>query len=126
MFYNYNLSQFFHLVNTTIAQSSSKKKASLWVQITLTQFQFVLRNGETVHSSDITNQLILDIEDIVSSVDVQSVYMKVNLKIGALSLRCYERYELIILYSQGEKILIKSYPKIGKIKENGILETAWV
>lgn len=64
-------------------------KTSIWFQVTLAQFQLIIMNthGEEGH----VDQLVFEMEDIVSSLDAQAVFTKWTLKVSNFSCRSYER-----------------------------------
>ncbi|CAG7726003.1 unnamed protein product [Allacma fusca] len=65
-------------------------KTSFWIQVTLAQFQLIIINSP-ISNNTIVDQLVLELEDIVSSLDIQPVFVKWALKVGNVSLRRYER-----------------------------------
>ncbi|XP_076265664.1 vacuolar protein sorting 13B isoform X3 [Rhynchophorus ferrugineus] len=72
-------------------------KLTAWIQWTITRFTIELLscpfkdNESEAESSQPKLKLILDAEDIVSSLDFQSVYLKIKSKIGSASIRHFER-----------------------------------
>ncbi|CAG9819390.1 unnamed protein product [Phaedon cochleariae] len=77
---------------------SDSVKLTAWVQWTITRFTIELlsreyKNGpeDETESLQPRLKLVLDAEDIVSSLDFQSVYLKVKSKIGSVSIRHYKR-----------------------------------
>ncbi|CAH0555543.1 unnamed protein product [Brassicogethes aeneus] len=73
-------------------------KLTAWVQWTVTRFTMELLSNEHGQKaySDTDNlkphlKLVIDAEDIVSSLDFQSVYLKIKSKVGSLSVQHYKR-----------------------------------
>lgn len=73
-------------------------KLTAWVQWTVTRFTIELLSSEHKNLSDEDVEslqprlkLVIDAEDIVSSLDFQSIYLKVKSKIGSVSIQHYKR-----------------------------------
>lgn len=73
-------------------------KLTAWVQWTITRFTIELLSTESKNSLESANvafnprlKLVIDAEDIVSSLDFQSVYLKIKNKIGTVSIQHYKR-----------------------------------
>ncbi|XP_056633940.1 intermembrane lipid transfer protein VPS13B isoform X1 [Diorhabda sublineata] len=72
-------------------------KLTAWVQWTVTRFTIELLSNEyRGFSEDLESlqprlKLVVDAEDIVSSLDFQSVYLKIKSKIGSVSIQHYKR-----------------------------------
>ena len=64
-------------------------KTSIWFQVTLAQFQLIIMN--TPREEGHVDQLVFEMEDIVSSLDAQAVFTKWTLKVSNFSCRSYER-----------------------------------
>ncbi|XP_030768330.1 vacuolar protein sorting-associated protein 13B-like isoform X2 [Sitophilus oryzae] len=85
-------------VSTEVMVDEETVKLTAWVQWTITRFTVELFSSQFKSSSKEDEQdiqprlkLVLDVEDIVSSLDFQSVYLKIKSKIGSGSIRHYER-----------------------------------
>jgi vacuolar protein sorting-associated protein 13B len=63
-------------------------KLTAWIQWTITKFSIELQSYE---SNNTQLKLVIDVEDIVSSLDYQSVYLKMKSKIGSISIQHYKR-----------------------------------
>ncbi|CAH2018039.1 unnamed protein product [Acanthoscelides obtectus] len=77
---------------------SDSIKLTAWVQWTITRFTIELLSNEcnTDLENDLESQqpmlkLVVDAEDIVSSLDLQSVYLKIKSKIGSASIQHFKR-----------------------------------
>lgn len=74
-------------------------KLTAWVQWTVARFtlEMFAHEAENPGVSDLsyveklTLKLVIDAEDIVSSLDFQSVYLKIKSKIGSANIRHFER-----------------------------------
>ncbi|XP_060527776.1 intermembrane lipid transfer protein VPS13B isoform X2 [Cylas formicarius] len=67
-------------------------KLTAWIQWTITKVTIeLLANEDCSVSAPSTVKLVLDAEDIVSSLDFQNVYLKVKSKIGGASIRQFKR-----------------------------------
>ncbi|KAH0999222.1 hypothetical protein HUJ04_005426, partial [Dendroctonus ponderosae] len=70
-------------------------KLTAWIQWTITRFTIELLssefNGLAALQAQPRLKLVVDAEDIVSSLDFQSIYLKVKSKIGSASIQHYER-----------------------------------
>lgn len=74
-----------HLATST---NQENVKLTAWIQWTITKFSMELLSHEFNNSQA---KLVIDIEDIVSSLDYQNVYLKLKKKIGSISIRHYIR-----------------------------------
>jgi vacuolar protein sorting-associated protein 13B len=63
-------------------------KLTAWIQWTITKFSIELQSYE---SNNTQLKLVIDVEDIVSSLDYQNVYLKMKSKIGSISIQHYKR-----------------------------------
>nr|CAH7751442.1 unnamed protein product [Callosobruchus chinensis] len=77
---------------------SDSIKLTAWVQWTITRFTIELLSNEcnSLPENDLESQqprlkLVVDAEDIVSSLDLQSVYLKIKSKIGSASVQHFKR-----------------------------------
>lgn len=70
------------------SDTNENVKLTAWIQWTITKFSIELLSHETNNSQV---KLIIDIEDIVSSLDYQNVYLKMKSKIGSISIQHYRR-----------------------------------
>lgn len=77
---------------------SENVKLTAWVQWTVTRFTIELLSNEhkTLSDEDVESlqprlKLVVDAEDIVSSLDFQSIYLKVKSRIGSVSIQHYRR-----------------------------------
>ncbi|CAH2007814.1 unnamed protein product [Acanthoscelides obtectus] len=77
---------------------SDSIKLTAWVQWTITRFTIELLSNEcnADPENDLESQqpmlkLVVDAEDIVSSLDLQSVYLKIKSKIGSASIQHFKR-----------------------------------
>ncbi|CAG9772920.1 unnamed protein product [Ceutorhynchus assimilis] len=78
-------------INTENLENDSVKLTA-WIQWTITRFTIeLLSGGELEEQTQCRLKLVVDAEDIVSSLDFQSIYLKVKSKIGSASIRHYER-----------------------------------
>lgn len=71
-------------------------KLTAWVQWTITRFTLDLLSNKNSLRDDTESlqprlKLVVDAEDIVSSLDFQSVYLKIKSKIGSVSIMHYKR-----------------------------------
>ncbi|CAG9862164.1 unnamed protein product [Phyllotreta striolata] len=71
-------------------------KLTAWVQWTITRFTVELLSNDCSltsdsESSDCRLNLVIDAEDIVSSIDFQNVYLKMKSKIGSMSIQHYKK-----------------------------------
>ncbi|KAG5888478.1 hypothetical protein JTB14_022106 [Gonioctena quinquepunctata] len=73
-------------------------KLTAWVQWTITRFTIELLSSEykNIPENELESlqprlKLVVDAEDIVSSLDFQSVYLKIKSKIGSVSIQHYKR-----------------------------------
>lgn len=73
-------------------------KLTAWVQWTITRFTIELLSNEvsTVNDEELDSllprlKLVVDAEDIVSSLDFQNVYLKIKSKVGSASIQHYKR-----------------------------------
>ncbi|XP_074031826.1 vacuolar protein sorting 13B isoform X2 [Leptinotarsa decemlineata] len=73
-------------------------KLTAWVQWTITRFTIELLSSEyknkaeeELESLQPRLKLVVDAEDIVSSLDFQSIYLKIKSKIGSMSVQHYKR-----------------------------------
>nr|CAI5821779.1 unnamed protein product [Callosobruchus analis] len=80
------------------APDSESIKLTAWVQWTITRFTIELLSNEcnSPNENDLESQqprlkLVVDAEDIVSSLDLQSVYLKIKSKIGSASIQHFKR-----------------------------------
>ncbi|XP_072392830.1 intermembrane lipid transfer protein VPS13B [Diabrotica undecimpunctata] len=86
-------------IATLSQQETTDETARLtaWVQWTITRFTIELLSSEYKDLSDNLKptqprlKLVVDAEDIVSSLDFQSVYLKLKSKIGSVSIQHYKR-----------------------------------
>ncbi|XP_050295994.1 intermembrane lipid transfer protein VPS13B [Anthonomus grandis grandis] len=94
--------------------SSDSVKLTAWVQWTITRFTVELLSSEFIGTKCKNTQshersgpiqprlkLVLDAEDIVSSLDFQSIYLKVKSKIGSASIQHYERLSPVSKWQPG-------------------------
>lgn len=80
-------------------QDNENVKLTAWIQWTIAKFTMkvytnnvdMLVNPNVFYLEDPTLKLVLDAEDIVSSLDFQSVYLKIKSKIGTVNMKHYER-----------------------------------
>ncbi|KAF5296670.1 hypothetical protein FQR65_LT10210 [Abscondita terminalis] len=85
-------------------------KLTLWIQWTITRFKITLlsHNVNTVpvlDNSYLYNpnlKLVLDAEDIVSSLDLQSVYLKIKTKVAAVNVQHFERNKAAKSWASGK------------------------
>lgn len=84
--------------NTNAAGTSSvavsafhEIQATLWTQFTVGKFEFCMFSQN--HISDVlpVEKIVLELEELVSSLDIQSIFVKWTHKVGRLRLRNYER-----------------------------------
>lgn len=73
-------------------------KLTAWVQWTITRFTIELLSNEvrSVNDEELDSlqprlKLVVDAEDIVSSLDFQNVYLKIKSKVGSASIQHYKR-----------------------------------
>lgn len=85
-------------VVTKLDATDDNAKLTAWVQWTITRFTIELQsnelknpNDEELDSLQPRLKLVVDAEDIVSSLDFQSVYLKIKSKIGSASIQHYKR-----------------------------------
>ncbi|KAL1506203.1 hypothetical protein ABEB36_005605 [Hypothenemus hampei] len=74
----------------SLLENNDSVKLTAWIQWTITRFSIELLSGQD-NSTQHGLKLVIDVEDIVSSLDFQSVYLKVKSKIGSASIQHYER-----------------------------------
>lgn len=75
---------------------SDTVKLTAWIQWTITRFSIeMFADDDGVDMFDPTLKLVLDAEDIVSSLDFQSVYLKIKSKIGSANIQHYVRYVFV-------------------------------
>lgn len=80
-------------------QENENVKLTAWIQWTIARFTVkvytnsldMLANLTTSYLEEPGMKLVLDAEDIVSSLDFQSVYLKIKSKIGTANIKHYER-----------------------------------
>lgn len=84
--------------STTLENIDDNLKLTAWVQWTITRFTVELLSNElkTVNDEELDSlqprlKLVVDAEDIVSSLDFQSVYLKIKSKVGSASIQHYKR-----------------------------------
>lgn len=74
------------------------QKLTAWIQSTITKLNITLlahthQSFERALYKELPDlKLVLDAEDIVSSVDFQNVYLKLKSKIGSATIQHYRRY----------------------------------
>lgn len=85
-------------VSTSPENVDDSVKLTAWVQWTVTRFMVELLstelkslNDEEPDSLQPRLKLVVDAEDIVSSLDFQSVYLKIKSKVGSASVQHYKR-----------------------------------
>lgn len=80
-------------------EENENVKLTAWIQWTIARFTVkvytnsldMLANLTTSYAEQPTMKLVLDAEDIVSSLDFQSVYLKIKNKVGTANIKHYER-----------------------------------
>lgn len=80
-------------------QENENVKLTAWIQWTIARFTMkvytnnidMLVDPKMSYLEDPTMKLVLDAEDIVSSLDFQSVYLKIKSKISTVNIKHYER-----------------------------------
>ncbi|XP_008197902.1 intermembrane lipid transfer protein VPS13B isoform X1 [Tribolium castaneum] len=72
------------------SDTNENVKLTAWIQWTVTKFSIELLAHET---SDCQLKLVIDVEDIVSSLDYQNVYLKMKSKIGSISVQHYRKFQ---------------------------------
>lgn len=83
----------------TQVSNDDNVKLTAWVQWTITRFTIELLSNEvrSLHDEELDSlqprlKLVVDAEDIVSSLDFQNVYLKIKSKVGSASIQHYKRY----------------------------------
>ncbi|XP_066257341.1 intermembrane lipid transfer protein VPS13B isoform X1 [Euwallacea similis] len=80
------------IVNPVSLTTADPVKLTAWVQWTITKFSFELLSADQKEADFHQLKLVLDAEDIVSSLDFQNVYIKIKSKVGTASIQHYERF----------------------------------
>ncbi|KAF5303499.1 hypothetical protein FQA39_LY09962 [Lamprigera yunnana] len=86
-------------------------KLTVWIQWTITKLKVQLLTHDIKNSSVTNNylynpnlKLVIDIEDIVSSLDCQCVYLKIKTKIAALNVQHFKKKALANVWVHGRHL----------------------
>ncbi|CAH0394743.1 unnamed protein product [Bemisia tabaci] len=77
-------------LTVAVDDSSQNVKLTAWLQLVLARFSLILSTVPSSSSSE-NLKLVLDIEDVITSMDIQSVYYKVKLKVSNACVQYHTR-----------------------------------
>lgn len=82
----YLIVQLIYFINVDITKTEESVKLSGWFQWTLARFSLIMKNNPE-HNSLENIKLVLDLEDVISSLDFGVSYHKLKLKISSASIK---------------------------------------